>query len=81
MSQFKFVTIPIGSSGWVSGHVAINMDEVYRWPESDPNDNYCLNTDTASFADFSKQIDRLISELEKVRKTGQRHFDRVQATT
>ncbi len=71
MGQFKFVTIAMGS-GWLSGHVAV--DDYHTWPNNDPARHICLNGDTQNFEEFSSEIDRLIAELEDVRKTAKRVF-------
>ena len=78
MAQFKFVSVPMGS-GWLSGHVAV--DEYYRWPDKPRGNNLCLNADTQDYMEFSSEIDRLIKELERVRKAGRRHFDKEKART
>jgi hypothetical protein len=73
MGQFKLVPISMGS-GWISGHVAI--DEYYTFPDREGEKEMCLNLDTQDFAEFSTEIDRLIAELELVRETARRKFQK-----
>lgn len=76
IGQFEFVPIPMGS-GWISGHVAI--DEYYTFSDREGEKEMCLNLDTQDFGEFSTEIDRLIAELEAVRETARRKFQKAKA--
>jgi hypothetical protein len=73
MGQFKFVPIPMGS-GWISGHVAI--DEYYTFPGRQGEKEMCLTLDAQNFGEFSIEVDRLIAELQSVRETARRKFQK-----
>lgn len=73
MGHFKFVALQMGS-GWNSGHVAV--DEYYSWPEKVKGKGVFLNLDTQNFEEFSREVDGLINELENVKRTGKRFFEK-----
>ena len=72
MAAFKLVRV-MQSSGWPSGHIAV--DSYFTYPDKPGGNEKCLHLDTCKFEDLSSEIDKLIEELEQIRALAPQKFD------
>ena len=72
MAAFKLVRVMQGS-GWPSGHIAV--DSYLTYPDRPGGNELCLHLDTCKFEELSREIDKLIEELEEIRAIAPQKFD------
>ena len=63
--RFKLVCVNMGS-GWPSGHVAVDL--FYSWKDRPGGNEICLNLDTDQVSELETEIDKLIAELQALKK-------------
>jgi hypothetical protein len=70
--RFKLVCVNMGS-GWPSGHVAV--DCYHTWPGRAGGSEIFLNGDTDKASELEHEIDKLIAELQALKREVPKRFE------